>query len=84
MFATKARVEGQMVAEYGEHYAARVWAAIYRARKIVPIDENDLWSISHGIRSPHDLQGLHMFLSKLSVEVLHPPLDSQPISVKRL
>lgn len=66
---SRTKLEGQLIEKYSYRYAGDVWKLIRRASKIINLDQSDLWSISHGVRSENDLVSIYMFLAQIADDV---------------
>lgn len=64
------------IQQYGKH-VGECQSLIALAKKYVSIDRSDFWRIQHGVRSPHDVHEMIIFLSSLSATLL-TGLKSEP------
>ncbi|MCO6387744.1 hypothetical protein [Aliihoeflea sp. 40Bstr573] len=83
MRESHSRIEGQMIEKYSYRHAADAWRLIRRASKVVAIDQSELWGVSHGVRSEHDVINIYMLLAQLSDDVRSPKIPL-PMTDRRM
>lgn len=71
---------GKLAEKFGERYAARGWAVIYAASKIIRVSRDDVWGFSHGFRSEHSMLEMAQFLSKIEADLRYGQQEREPSS----
>lgn len=68
-------VDRKYIERYSDQCLSDVWSVISLSRKYIIVDRTQLWHVSHGIRSTHDLYSTVQFLSSIEASLRNEQPD---------
>jgi hypothetical protein len=74
-FARTGPIDARFLERFGSRHGQEFWSIIAEAKKVISIDDHQLWSLSHGLSSASDLNAFLQFMAKLASDLRYGGKD---------